>query len=252
MVQVALSTSDLNDFQTSVLDIISRINKSYASLSYQPVIFLHQDISFQQYLALLTLADAFFINSLREGMNLTSHEYIFCQDEKQSPLIMSEFTGSAAFFAGSEISVNPWDYRQCSDAIYHALEMKDDERHTRWKTLHEKVMQNTGAFWVTSFLKDLQEAWLADQKRGNVSIPRLSINAIGDGYSQADKRLFILDYEGTLVQWGEPSSTILSSPQRVLDILNDLLLDSRNIVYVMSSRKPEVSLHLKTQFLVVK
>src|SRR2546430_8915130 len=118
LIQVALSTSDLIELQTTVLDIVQRINASHASLSHQPVVFLHQDISFQQYLGLLTVADALVITSLREGMNLTSHEYIFCQDEKQSPLILSEFTGSSALFAGSEITVNPWNYRQCADAIF--------------------------------------------------------------------------------------------------------------------------------------
>ena len=36
----------------------------------QPVVFLHQDVSFSQYLALLTIADAFINASLREGMNV--------------------------------------------------------------------------------------------------------------------------------------------------------------------------------------
>jgi len=48
-----------------------------------------------------------------------------------------------------------------------------------------------------------------------------------------------LDYEGTLASWGAPTDIILTSPQRTLDVLNDLLLDERNIVYVMSGRQPE-------------
>ncbi|KAF3162199.1 hypothetical protein TWF225_009608 [Orbilia oligospora] len=239
LIQVALSTSELVELQTTVLDIVSRINANFATFDHSPVVFLHQDINFSQYLALLTVADALIITSLREGMNLTSHEFIFCQDERHSPLILSEFTGSSSLFAGSDISVNPWDYRQCADAMYQALEMSPEEKKARWEKLNGDVMHQTGVHWVTSFMATQQKAWLEQQRRGNMSIPRLSINSVGDAYARADKRIFLIDYEGTLVQSASSTRMILGSPQRVIDTLNDLLLDSRNIVYVMSSRKPE-------------
>jgi trehalose 6-phosphate synthase/phosphatase len=62
---------------------------------------------------------------------------------------------------------------------------------------------------------------------------------LGQKYLKSKKRLFILDYEGTLASYGSPTDIIFTSPQRTLDALNDLLQDSRNIVYVMSGRQPE-------------
>jgi trehalose-6-phosphate synthase len=45
---------------------------SFVLLRYsQPVVFLHQDVSFSQYLALLEVADCFINASLREGMNVS-------------------------------------------------------------------------------------------------------------------------------------------------------------------------------------
>lgn len=41
------------------------------------------------------------------------------------------------------------------------------------------------------------------------------------------------------MSWGPVNQIIPVSPQRTLDVLNDLLLDDRNIVYVMSGRRPE-------------
>ena len=61
-----------------------------------------------------------------------------------------------------------------------------------------------------------------------------------EAYEKSEKRVFFLDYEGTLASWGSPTSIILTSPQRTLDVLHDLLIDERNVVYVMSSRTPEV------------
>ena len=56
---------------------------SLASMpTYQPIVFLHtQEVMFGQYLASLTVADAFLVTSLREGMALRTHEFVECQEE---------------------------------------------------------------------------------------------------------------------------------------------------------------------------
>lgn len=110
LIQIALSTSEQNELRAHISDVVSRINFKFSTISYQPIVFLHQDISFSQYLALLTCADTCLLTPLRDGMNLTSHEYIVCQRETHNPLILSEFTGTYGSF-GASIRVNPWDYR---------------------------------------------------------------------------------------------------------------------------------------------
>lgn len=90
LIQVALSTTEQNELQAHITDVVSRVNSKFSNIAYQPIVFLHQDISFSQYLALLANADAALITPLRDGMNLTSHEYIACQQGKHGPLILSE------------------------------------------------------------------------------------------------------------------------------------------------------------------
>ena len=91
LIQVALQTTGENELQGGVADVVSRINSRFSTLTYQPVVFLHtQDLTFNQYLALLTVADTFLVTSLREGMALRSHEYVECQEERKRPLILSE------------------------------------------------------------------------------------------------------------------------------------------------------------------
>jgi trehalose 6-phosphate synthase/phosphatase len=90
LIQVALSTSEQNEVQGQVSDVVTRINSRFSNLSYQPIVFLRQDITFSQYLGLLTAADVCLITSLRDGMNLTSHEYVVCQEEQKNPLVLSE------------------------------------------------------------------------------------------------------------------------------------------------------------------
>lgn len=95
LIQVALQTTEFNEIAAvGVTDTVSRINSKFSTLTYQPIVFLHtQDLTFSQYLALLTVADAFIVTSLREGMALRTHEFVECQEGSYRPLILSEVRG---------------------------------------------------------------------------------------------------------------------------------------------------------------
>ena len=110
-------------------------------------------------------------------MNLTAHEYIFCQDgkgsnKKHGPLILSEFTGSAAVFGGNQVSINPWDYQQQAKAIKQALEMSAAEKEQRWRSLHNIVMTKTGGFWAQELRKSLAKVYEEHHQRASTSVPR--------------------------------------------------------------------------------
>jgi trehalose-phosphatase len=244
LIQVATSSTDNAELSASVSDIVTRIDSQYSTLAHQPLVLLRQDIAFSQYVALLSVADVLMITSLREGMNLTCHEFIVCQDgklgeKKHGPVILSEFTGSSAVFNGAELSVNPWDYQKMATAIKTALEMEDDEKEKRYNKMSDVVFRHTGDFWFNELTQDLAKAYAEDCQRDTMAIPRLSVSSLSEKYIESDVRVFILDYEGTLASFSAPQNLHLNSPQRVIDALNDLLNDSRNIVYLMSGRMPE-------------
>ena len=218
LIQVALSTSEKSELDATVSDIVTRVNSSWANLAYQPVVYLKQDIDYAQYLALLTIADALMITSQREGMNLTSHEYLFCQDGKHSDkkhgsLILSEFTGTSYLFGGNELSVNPWDYRACADAIKKAIEMGDEEKEQRWNKLYNAVSHHTGSHWFSELMTRLDRVYEEQHRRDQTSVPRLSIQTLVQRYKRTQRRLFILDFEGTLVSWGAVNHIAPVSPQ---------------------------------------
>ncbi|KAK9364043.1 glycosyltransferase family 20-domain-containing protein [Lipomyces starkeyi] len=166
-IQVCLTNIASQDLESEVSDIVTRINASTHVVSEPPVVFLHQDISFEQYLALLHEADVFVVTSLREGMNLTCHEYIFCQLEtSKGPLILSEFTGSAAVLGDKCLLVNPWDRVEVAEAFHKAVTMPAEEREERYTKLYSEVTTNTCAHWVRLFLNKLDKTW-EEQHRKN-------------------------------------------------------------------------------------
>ncbi|KAJ5553012.1 hypothetical protein N7494_002390 [Penicillium frequentans] len=244
LIQVATSTTEQPELEATVSDIAMRINSTHSTLAHQPLVFLKQDLAFSQYLALITVADALMITSLREGMNLTSHEFVYCQDgsysdKKYGSLILSEFTGSASVFGNHALLVNPWDYRQCSEAIHTALTRSEEKRKEVWDELHRAVLHNSTANWVKSFNESLKHVWNEQSSREIMAVPRLSVPRLIERYRQTKRRLMIIDYEGTLASWGSPQSIILTTPQRAITTLTELADDPANVVYVMSSRMPE-------------
>ena len=244
LIQIATSApNEEPELGMTIGDIVTRINSTHATLSHQPLVYFRQDIDHSQYLALCTVAEAFMVTSLREGMNLTSHEYVCCQDGKYSgnkhnALILSEFTGSATVLGDQALLVNPWDYREIAGAIKLALDMSEEERKTRWEAMYAIVTRQNAACWYNSFMKALNHAYEEHSTRDATSVPRLSYPNLKSKYDAAERRLMVLDYEGTLASWGSPNSIILTTPQRAIDTLNTLLEDRRNLVYVMSERRP--------------
>lgn len=236
LLQVALATTEENEDVARATDVVARINNKFSSLTYQPVVFLHvHDMTFCQYLALLTVADAFLATSLREGMNLTSHEFVICQEANHKPLILSEFTGTYSSLRAC-IGVNPWNTKQVADAIHKAIVMDKHEAHERWKDLHRQVVTQDAQHWIESLLGRLERVHIDHQRRNNFFVPRLEI---GQSEWRASKsRLLLLDLEGTLIAEDRDKNyeEDFEPPERIVRFLLELTNDAKNRVYILSGK----------------
>ncbi|KAF1824203.1 glycosyltransferase family 20 protein [Dissoconium aciculare CBS 342.82] len=252
MIQIATSATEQLELLVSVSDIVSRIDSLYSSLSHQPLVFLRQDLTLPVYHAILSIADVVMISSLREGMCLTAHDYSFCQDGKLSPkkhgsVILSEFTGSAAVLEAhyyqklhpTHVSINPWDNRGMAQAIKKALDLTAAEREARWHRLYELVMHQTGTHWSQVLQRTLDIVYQEHHQRASVAVPRLDVPNLVRQFSKSEQRFFVVDYDGTLMPHRSSSGFQPGSPRRMLEVLFGLLVDPRNIVYIMSGRTPQ-------------
>ncbi|KAK7064651.1 Alpha,alpha-trehalose-phosphate synthase [Favolaschia claudopus] len=242
LIQVALQTTS-SDVAGSIADIVTHINSRFSTLTYQPVVFLPtQDLTFSQYLALLSVADAFIVTSLREGMALRTHEFVECQEGRHRPLILSEFTGSYSYSGfRSCIAVNPWDTRGTASAINQALTMSDDEAAGRWEDLHNHVTTQTGQAFVTTFLSRCVRSHTEQHMQSNEPAPLLDLHRLLPRYKHAHARLVLMDFEGTL--WQRPRPGPGGFPpeaeedeglQRALEVLRRFAADGRNDVWLLS------------------
>ena len=108
LIQIGVpSRTAVEEYQTlglRVNELVGRINGTYGTIEHTPIHYMNQSISPQELTALYNLADVCFITSIRDGMNLVSHEYVVCQAtpcaNRDGPgvLVLSEFAGSAQVF----------------------------------------------------------------------------------------------------------------------------------------------------------
>ncbi|KAJ5641701.1 alpha-alpha-trehalose phosphate synthase subunit [Penicillium lividum] len=238
LVQVASSASEIPQLEAQVSKVAMRINSIYSTLTHSPLVLLKQDISYSQFLALLSVAEIYMATNLREGMNLTSHDFVHCQDgqlvsQKHGSLILSEFTGSASIFHGYELLVNPWDYKQCADAINIALEMSPEQRKQNWEFLLDRKAPHTALAWFSSIQSALNEAHSMQQSRETHAVTPLRLDILQESYQAAHNRIFFLEDGATFI----PDKTHPST--EATDLIQALVLDPKNTVYLTSKNSPE-------------
>lgn len=239
LIQVCLMNKSEPELESDVTTIVDRINSLRSNLaSSQPCVFLHQDIDFAQYIALLAEAKAFAVTSVREGMNLTCHEFIYCNDI-YSPLILSEFTGAASVLGPDTILVNPWDRTEMAEAFYRAITMDEEEKKRRWTILYDLVTHNTCVTWVKDFLQDMNIAWAEQQRRQLASVPQLDMSKLREDYQQTktNYRMFFLDLDCTSVS-NEGDFTLSSYSARA----NIRRSSSTNSLFSLASTNSTTSL----------
>jgi hypothetical protein len=84
-----------------------------------------------------------------------------------------------------------------ADAIHKVLMMTPEESTQRWEKAFNHVKTHDATNWVTGFLGELKDAYIEQQRGVPTVLPKLNVEAYSSKYTVAEKRLFVVDYEGT-------------------------------------------------------
>ncbi|KAA8497702.1 Alpha,alpha-trehalose-phosphate synthase UDP-forming 5 [Porphyridium purpureum] len=250
--------------QGEIQDLVKRINDRFGTPGYQPVLYIERDISFDERIAIYTEADALLLTPIRDGLNLIPYEYILCSGSGRGQLILSEFTGCSRALS-SAVRLNPWNYDEVMGAIDRVLQKDKEEVALKHSADLKYVESHPTAKWAESFLSDLYKASEPVKKLTKLGLglgvglrtlefegfEALNPEKVLKVYDKAEglgRRLFLLDYDGTLTSstcssrmshaWARPSDA-------VMNYLSTLAKDPQNLVYIMSGRTTEV---LSTSF----
>eukprot|EP00187_Rhodella_violacea_P003014 CAMPEP_0174911058 /NCGR_PEP_ID=MMETSP0167-20121228/75179_1 /TAXON_ID=38298 /ORGANISM="Rhodella maculata, Strain CCMP736" /LENGTH=958 /DNA_ID=CAMNT_0016155485 /DNA_START=81 /DNA_END=2957 /DNA_ORIENTATION=- len=257
LIQVAVPKSSKREHAVAdeIVVIAARINSMFGTDSYKPVHLIVRNISFDERIAIYGITNALMLTPIRDGLNLIPYEYILCAPEGKGQLILSEFTGCSRAIV-SALRVNPWNFQEVLSAIDRVLQRDPEEIKARHKSDVKYVLGHSTENWSSSFLYDLERASEPVHKltklgigfgMGNRLLEFEGFEHLGSAmvvkqFKSCSKRLFLLDYDGTLAisknstLKGRMSHAWARPDEFVMGCIDQLTSSPLNVVYVMSGR----------------
>jgi trehalose 6-phosphate synthase len=132
--------------------LVGAINGRFGSAGWVPVHYLHRHLEGDDLLAHYQAADVALFTPLKEGMSLAAKQLCAARRERPGALVLSEQSGAAPEMAAGALLVNPFDVQAMARALKRALEMQEDERAARMRTLRQGVRENDVFAWADSIL----------------------------------------------------------------------------------------------------
>lgn len=160
MVQIAVpsreSDAHYEDERRSLEQLVSGANGDQGHVGSPVIHYIHQNLPFEELVALYLAADVMLVTPFRDGMNLVAKEYVMCRADMTGRLVLSEFAGAAAELRGAFI-VNPHDLDGLKEAICNAVRASSKEAKTRMARMRRHTLRRTVYDWADSFLAALSE-----------------------------------------------------------------------------------------------
>ncbi len=223
-----------DSLKRQIEELVGRINGEYATFGWTPVRYLHRPQPFADLVALFNVADAYMVTPLRDGMNLMAKEFVASKADEKGVLILSEMAGVAKEL-GEALTVNPNNEAQVVRALVTALQMPSAETAERSRAMRKRIVRYDVAGWAEDFVSALADSKkIQEGMRANL-LKAEARDELRTAYRQAVRRLWLLDYDGTLVPFAD-------RPQRarpgsdLLDLLRRLAREPKNEVVLISGR----------------
>ncbi len=217
---------------------VGRINSRYGTIAWTPIRYLYRQLDFDELVALYRASDVALIAPLRDGMNLVAKEYVASKREPRGVLILSEMAGASREMREA-LTVNPNDVEEVVEAIARAVTMPPEEQAFRIRAMQERLRRYDARTWAMRFLERLDEAVRFSEDLAVKILSEAERKEIRLAYRKGNRRLLLLDYDGTLVPFS-PDRDAASPTERVVRVLKDLVSDSANHVVVVSGRPRDI------------
>ena len=228
---------EYQNLKSQVDELIGRINGQLSQPGWVPITYLYRSVPFEQLIALYLLADVTLVTPLRDGMNLVAKEYLISRPDGTGVLVLSETAGAAAEL-GEAIIVNPHNEEMLVEALHQALEMPIEEQEARNATMRARLRRYDTERWADDFLSQLAKV----QEVRRLHLPKRLhgklTQELKQAYEAAERRLLLLDYDGTLVPFA-PTPKRAKPDEELIAVLTPLARDPKNTMVIISGRDAE-------------
>lgn len=215
-------------------ELVGRVNGSLATVNWTPIWYFYRSMPFDDLIDLYIAADVALITPIRDGMNLVAKEYVATRTDGTGVLILSEMAGAAKEMHEG-LLINPNNFEQIADTLKHALEMPADEQKTRMDALQARISRYNVERWAKEFLKTLYATKNPLPIAITKKIDADTIQEMSLKYKNANKRLFLLDYDGTLVGFKNVPNEAMPD-QEIYNLLDAIAGKENTEVVIISGR----------------
>ena len=134
--------------------LVKIINEKHAVEGREPIIYIKEHKSPVTILAFHRIANFCLVSSLHDGMNLVAKEYVSARNDEDGVLILSRFTGAARELTEATL-INPYALDEIVEAMVAAMEMPEEQRKNRMRSMRGKVRDNNIYRWAADIIIEL-------------------------------------------------------------------------------------------------
>jgi trehalose 6-phosphate synthase len=157
IIQIAAPSRTLIDryreFGDRVCAHVERINARFADRANPALIFVNRHCEPREIFRYYRAADACYVSSLHDGMNLVAKEFVSARADERGVLVLSRFAGASRELTEALV-VNPYDIDSVADTLLVALGMPLDEQQERMRAMREQVAAHNVYGWAGRMLID--------------------------------------------------------------------------------------------------
>ena len=208
-------------------ELVGEINGRFGTLNWTPIIYQYKFLPLDSLLAMYRQSDVALITPLRDGMNLIAKEYVAARTDQTGVLILSEMAGAAKEL-GEALIINPNNLEAIAEALQRALTMPESEQKMRNQVMQQRLKGYDVVRWSGDFIQELLQVQKGQSQTLPLGQHKQTLNT---NYQQADKRLLLLDYDGTLVPFTD-SPDQAKPDQELLDLLKSLMKADTEVVII--------------------
>ena len=225
------------ELRDTIEQTVSRINGEYGTVDWAPISYQFQNRPFEEVVALYAVADVALVTPIRDGMNLVAKEYVASkQGGRPGVLILSEMTGAIDELPEA-LSINPSNTKSVAEAMHTALTMSKREQLRRISDMQRRLKTYTVQAWGADFMGDLVGLGGQRERQHRKCMTTEARKEMIKAYESAERRLIVLDYDGTLRDFVSSPRALMAKPSlKLRRMLKRLTDDERNRVAIVSGR----------------
>jgi trehalose 6-phosphate synthase/phosphatase len=136
---------------------------------------------------------------------------------------------------GEALLVNPYDEESLSQTIKRALVLREPEKRERMMALYRRVHKNNVFAWGERFIKNLSAAAQTRSQQPHDEPVPLEQKQLVSAFTEAQSRLILLDYDGTLAPFAALPQNAVPTPN-LISLLERMGQDDHSVVALISGR----------------